>query len=301
MSKKRYQGYRLKERFLRALYKICLPKSIRHFVRAFPYLKIDEQSRRVTWKGQVIGQLQMWSQFPSVGTRLIIVGSGPSVTEHLEQLTTLDRQGEPIVLLNGAASLYEQRVIRSPLAVIVEDARFILEKPEIILGLPVESRLVLSTAAFHALCYVDSTCLQKFRIWHMNSVLMPLGKPKPKLADGDFGDFIKAGSVGLSRNLEVGHFGCGTVMYAGIQLGFHLKVAELYLVGFDMTNFEQPRFYETQQNRAWTGLQNSFSNRLLPSLELVRLQAIQQGMEVINCSAVSVIPESLIKKGELPV
>jgi hypothetical protein len=74
----------------------------------------------------------------------------------------------------------------------------------------------------------------------------------------------------------------------------------LFLVGFDLTNFDVPRFYETSSDKSWSGVQNSLDNRILPALKLMKEEAITSGMEITNCSDISVVPEAIIKKGFLP-
>jgi Kdo-III transferase WaaZ len=297
---KRFHGYKRIDRLKRFIYKVSLPRSKRHFVRTFPHLRLDLRQRDVWWKKNKIGQIKRWSDFPNGVNQLVVVGSGPSVKGKLDDLSKISDQEVGVILLNGAATLVKDGIVKAPLAVIVEDARFILEKPEIIYNLPKRTRLILSASALHALCYVDSTWVSRFDIWFMDSIATPYKQQKTKLVNGEFEHYVYKEGAGLSKNLSAGHFGCGTVMYAGIQLAFHLRVRSLFLVGFDLTNFDVPRFYETSSDKSWSGVQNSLDNRILPALKLMKEEAITSGMEITNCSDISVVPEAIIKKGFLP-
>jgi len=291
----RFKGYTPAIRWFRLLYKLCLPAGKRHYSATFPSLSLDAAHSCVYWNRKSVGILEPWSDFPNRGRELLIIGSGPSVIEQLDAIDKISSmQQVDMVLLNGAATLVNDGLVSNPLAIIIEDGRFVLEKFTVLQSLPGGTRLILSASALHALIYCDKSMLQYFDVWFMDSIQFPYRQPKRPLGEVLGPDVRIDGNMGLSLNLAKGHFGCGTVMYAGIQLAFHLRSPRVLLAGFDLTNYQMPRFYETEANAAWTGVDNAYEKRILPALKLAKECALEFAMEIENCSHTSIVPRNLI-------
>lgn len=259
-----------------------------------PYLKLvaKQDVWQVYWKGNYAGLTGSWSALRlNAPSKLFSIGTGPSVAQ--QSLTQL--KGIQCVLVNGAIQLVLDGKLNNPYAVMIEDARFVYERADMIMALPKGTRLCLVAGAMHALGVVAGLeGLKHFDLMLIDGFETPYGKPRRTVKEAPVESYRVASNAKLSVDLNQGHFGCGTVMYCGIQFAFHLRVKELYLVGFDLTNFEQPRFYETQNNAAWTGLQNAYEARILPALELVMKTAQEFDMAVYNCSHTSIIPRELV-------
>ncbi|MFC3701976.1 hypothetical protein ACFOND_10020 [Reinekea marina] len=276
------------------MFKLFTPKSFKHMALSQPYLKLEPVNDiwKVYWKGGFISETDSWNNLRlQAPDNLYSIATGPSISD--QQFNNLD--GGQCVLVNGAVQLVLDNKISTPLAVMVEDARFIYERFEMLLALPKGTRLCLVASAMHALGVVAGVeGLKHFNLMLIDGFETPYGSPKRSVASAPVNSYRKSSNAKLSLDLNEGHFGCGTVMYCGIQMAFHLRVKELYLVGFDLTNFDQPRFYETKDNAAWTGLQNAYEARILPALELTMQTAEEFNMQVYNCSHTSIIPRSLI-------
>ncbi len=52
---------------------------------------------------------------------------------------------------------------------------------------------------------------------------------------------------------KAGVFHCGSVMTVGIQIAAFLGYEEVYLLGFDIGNSNQPRFYEKEGDQVRVG------------------------------------------------
>ena len=247
---------------------------------------------QIQWRGRYIGQTGSWAALKAKApTRLFSIGSGPSINE--QDLSIL--AGEECILVNGAISLVLNGTVSKPFAVMIEDSRFIYERTDLLMQLPQGTRLCLVASAMQALGAVSGAeGLSHFELYLIDGFETPYGKPRRQVHEAPSGTYRLADNAKLSLDLQQGHFGCGTVMYCGIQLAFHLKVRQLYLVGFDLTHFEQPRFYETEHNAAWTGLHNAYQSRILPALELAVSTAKEFSMTIKNCSHSSIVPRSLI-------
>lgn len=285
-------------RFKSFFWRLMHPTLPGHMARYAFWLDIrpTEQGREVFWKGASAVVLENWSDFPvGVSESIYVVGTGPSVKK--QDLTELNGD---IALLNGAVTLLSSGQVSGALAVIVEDGRFVLERSKLLQGLPENQVLVLSVSALFAALRVCPQVLSNYRVFLMQGALRPWGAAALQQDDLPPSKFRFSDRARLSLDLSLGHFGCGTVMYAGVQLGFHLRKRRIALVGIDLTNFDAPRFYERDNDRAWSGVANAYTKRILPALELAADTADELGVELVNCSPASIIPRSLIPySGEL--
>lgn len=102
--------------------------------------------------------------------------------------------------------------------------------------------------------------------------------------------------IGFSKDLSHGFFDARTVMYLALQVAYHLGFNKVFLVGFDL-NQSAGRFYETcSTKRSPCGLDQHFETRILPSLELMSTQVVDENFQAYNLSAVSRVPEEVIPK-----
>ncbi|MEX2367219.1 MAG: hypothetical protein WD601_11495 [Pseudohongiellaceae bacterium] len=185
---------------------------------------------RLYWQGNFITQTHSWAALrKNAPEKLFIVGSGPSVREqHLAPLAE-----SACVLVNGAVALCREGIVKRPYAVVIEDARFIQEKGDLLRCLPRGTRLCLVGSAVQALGAMDPTLFEHFLLYYLDGFETPYGKPQRSLEDVPPQDYRRKGEAKLSLNLQQGHFGCGTVMCAGVQLGFHLRVLRYKLLNLD--------------------------------------------------------------------
>lgn len=293
--RKRYHQFNPWVSLVRISYRLTHSRAMRHMARTVPWLRLEPRGEvwDLYWKGRLRARTHSWLAWreEAAPQSLFVIGSGPSIRE--QDLSRL--RGEACVLLNGAVTLAQpQGPVPEPVAVMIEDARFIQEKGELLRALPEGTRLCLVGPALHALGMLDPALFERFRLYFIQGFDTHYGRPKRALAEADPEDYRVAPGAALSLNLAEGHFGCGTVMYTGVQLAFHLRVQRVYLVGFDMTNFEQPRFYETEQNAAWTGLANAYERRVLPAFRLAVTTAREKGMTIENCSHTSILPRDVL-------
>jgi KDO transferase-3 len=102
--------------------------------------------------------------------------------------------------------------------------------------------------------------------------------------------------IGFSKDLGQGFFDARTVMYLALQVAYHLGFNKVFLVGFDL-NQSAGRFYENcNAKRSPCGLDQHFETRILPSLELMSEQVVDENFQAYNLSAVSRVPEDVIPK-----
>ncbi len=83
-------------------------------------------------------------------------------------------------------------------------------------------------------------------------------------------------------------------MSIGIQLAYFCKADRTYLVGLDIGNANQPRFYETNKNKQKSGLLKDYQEKILPFMKEASLMFKDEGMRLYNCSPVSKLPYDII-------
>jgi hypothetical protein len=86
----------------------------------------------------------------------------------------------PPILLNGAATLADRI---HPLAVMVEDERFVFRHMEMLSGLPRDIPLMLSSAVLRAMVELDSRVLTGRPIALIDNLTKPVNHPRRKLTD----------------------------------------------------------------------------------------------------------------------
>lgn len=292
-SPARYKPFKPLTGLVRLRYPLTHPPSMNHMTWTLPYLDMIPNGDvwRIHRQGQLITETHSWSEWrESAPSKVLIVGSGPSVRKQC--LGSL--ADTACVLLNGAVTLCRVGVVKQPYAVMIGDACFIQEKGDLLRFLPSGTRLCLVGSAVQVLGKIDQAMFDNIDLYFLDGFETHYGKPKRTLEEMPQADYRIDGEARLSLNLQQGHFGCGTVMYAGVQLGFHLRVKQMLLVGFDMKNFNRPRFYETHEDASWCGLEKALHSRTLPAFKLAADTAHQMGMTIENCSHCSEVPYSIL-------
>ena len=244
----------------------------------WPGLRIEGD--RVLWRGTELLRLENWAAILPAGGALEIVGSGPSLKDQ-----AVERLRAPL-LLNGAATLAD-RV--KPLAVMVEDERFIFRHADMVLDLPGEVPLLLSPAALRALCAAGADRLRGRRIALVEDIRRPRGGAKRALSDPALKDvLIRGDRAALSLEPARGVVIAGTVAYSAVQLALAAGAERILLAGIDLGNAAAPRFYERAGDTAPSGLEAG-QERILAHFALARRVAEKRGVALACASPVSAL------------
>jgi hypothetical protein len=251
----------------------------------WPGLAIDRASGRVRWRGQdLLGLSRFADIVPPRLPRVAVVGSGPSLArQHPERL-----EAGTAILLNGAASLASRL---TPLAVAVEDERFVARHARMLAGLPDGVPLMLSPAAMRALAEHDPAILRARRVAVIDNLRKPLGGPRRDLGDPALDGVVERGTDGaaLSRDPDRGVVITGTVAFTALQVALAARPGSILLAGIDLGNADaQPRFYEQAGNVAPSGLVKGMP-RILAGFALARDVAGREGIRLACASPVSAL------------
>lgn len=248
----------------------------------WPHLSIDRAAGEVRWRGRVLTRLAPFLEVVPRGAPLLaIVGSGPSLKgQRIEALPP-----EAAILLNGAASLADR--VR-PLAVAVEDERFVFRHHRMLASLSGSVPLFLSPAALRALAERDAALLEGRTICLIDNLARPVNRPRRKLDDPALAAILRrTGDAALSLDPEAGVVIAGTVAFSALQIALAAAPREVLLAGIDLGNADQPRFYESADCAA-SGLAKGLP-RILASFALARSEAETRGIALTCASPVSAL------------
>lgn len=248
----------------------------------WPGLAIDRPTGRVTWRGRPLFSLVPAAEIVAPDLPLIaVVGSGPSLKG--QRIEALDDR--TAILCNGAASLTGR--IR-PLAVAVEDERFVFRHHAMLAALPRDIPLLLSPAAIRAWAARDPAPLQHRRIALIENLERPLGAPRRPLSDPALREIVLRGHRGaLSLRPDQGVVITGTVAFSALQFALAAAPGQILLAGIDLTNDGEPRFYESTDS-APSGLSAGIE-RILAGFGLAHEAADRRGIALTCASPVSAL------------
>lgn len=258
-----------------------------------PFLQLrreaGEKLGRIVFKGRTIGRLNSADLLRDrlAGTAVHIIGSGPSILQ-----TDLSKIGpRSALLLNGAVELAGTE-IEDPLAVVVEDERFIWRHFDNLKAKgPADIICLFSVAVIRAICEIEPEWLSDRQIVLIDDIRKPYSAPKPELGELEARPYVRTdrdGSSGISLEPDRGVFQGGSVVISALQYAIHCRPASISLIGIDISNAAEPRFYEQNGNAAPSGLKRA-QERILSHLVLGKAVAAENNIEILNHSATSLL------------
>lgn len=262
---------------------LALGRSRAHRQDVWPGLRIDKKSGRVTWRGHELLTLRKAADLVPHGRDMIaVVGSGPSLKSQRVQALGDDTA----ILCNGAATLCDRL---RPLAVAVEDERFVFRHHPMLAALPRDVPLLLSPAALRAWAERGRAPLQDRAVALIDNLAKPVNLPRRALSDPALSPVLvrKAGAA-LSVDPDAGVVITGTVAFSALQFALAAMPGRILLAGIDLTNDSQPRFYEGADSTAPSGLSAGL-DRILAGFALARDMADKRGIGLACASGVSAL------------
>ncbi|BCJ91163.1 glycosyl transferase [Terrihabitans soli] len=258
-----------------------------------PFLELRKADGRepgtIVYRGRKVGRFIPADRLKDkAGAAAIqIIGSGPSVL--MMDLSAI-APGSAI-LLNGALELIGSQIER-PLAVIIEDERFIWRhfakfRAKVPPGVP----CILSVGVIRAICEIDAAWFTEREIVLIDDIRKPYHAPKPKLGDLKTRSHVAMshdGDAGISLAPDLGVFQGGSVVISALQFAIHCRPKSIGLIGIDISNANEPRFYEGNGSRAPSGLKRA-EGRILSHLLLGRTICASNEIELLNHSPTSVL------------
>lgn len=285
------------------LYRYTRPRSYRHNENLWPWARIDRRATgeiaSLRYKGQSVPLVALSDLQGSYRGDVLLTATGPSVNSidfsRLPPMTTLG--------VNGAYSLEDRR--RFDLYIIV-DMGFIDRKSALIARIIANRQLLLFTTLHGIARLID-----RFGLAAIQCRLVLIEDAcyriyQPAIATGEMAEHLQQDSryvfstphpeIAFSRDIRAGIVDAGTVVYWALQILLFLGFSRFYIAGLDMTHFHQPRFYETEQDKLPSFLEEKFDTLIVPAFSLAGDILRQRGIEVINLSVNSALGDSIFKK-----
>lgn len=229
-----------------------------------PYLTLTRASSElpglVSYRQQQIATLlPATAFFDLVDDECTIVGSGPSIQEQqLEQLPP-----RSCLLLNGAVTLAPNRVAE-PLAIAIEDERFVFRHFEMIRRhIDETTPCLLSVAAIRAIAERDALWLANRPVLLIDNLLKPYDDSRRAPTSPELEHLVaRENDVAISTSPGDGVVQVGSVAISALQWTMATNVKTIGFAGVDISNADQPRFYESAGNEARSRLQLAQKNIL---------------------------------------
>lgn len=271
------------------LYKISHPKSFNHNRRYWPYFKVirnkEGHINQVFYKKNLIADNTICPI--SKNDTCIIIATGPSINTTDPALFMKDEFDH--VGINGAVSLknahFEYYVII--------DHNFAKNKSDLISKVLNNAECTLFTTArcleiilrtykidkvqctFKIIEIITETKIERFM-----GAKTTLAAPLP--------DAYMENNIGFSTNIFDAIYDYYTVAYVALQIAYALNYKNILIAGLDMSNFNQPRFYESDDNKQPTRLEQDFA-AISSAFETAAHFLEKQQVQVINLSTQSAI------------
>ena len=261
--KKNETYLKLRRRLIKRFIKLTHPKSQRYKTDYWPDVKVRKEG--TFFRGKAVSLVPL-SELAGFDQQVNIIGSGPSV----KSLDHARIEGKN-VFLNGAVALaYEHQL--SIDALVIMDANFVYNRFDLLAQLKQKTHLILSLGALCAIGERDYSLLVNHDV-----SLFHQTKFSPQMP--------------FSNDIDYYVVDGGTVMAIAIQIFARQQPNIMNLLGLDISNAHQPRFYEAQGKQQKSGLQKDYEEKILPFMT----EASQQLRgRIFNCSPISKLPFDVI-------
>jgi len=271
--------------------RILLGGARAHAQDGFPGLAIrtpPSGNGDVFYKGRRVATLRPEQDLRGrAGAFVCILGSGPSMRESAPERMP----PQAAIALNGAMTLFGTH-IRSPLAVAVEDERFVfrhfaLMREKIPPGLP----CLFSVGVLRVICEYDPAWLADKPVVLIDNITKPYGSRRRKLSDFSGDPTVRidpSTGAGFSLSPDRGVFQGGSVAVSAFQFALFCNPAAIGFMGVDISNAGGARFYEQPGSVAFSGIADAEA-RILAHIALGVPVARQRGVDLLNFSPVSAL------------
>lgn len=284
----------LRRGLIKVLFRILLGARRAHYQDWFPWLSLDLPSHpgkgEIRYKGKHVAKLlgSMDVLDPAVASEIIVIGSGPSVSD--ADLGLIGR--ETVVLLNGAVKLCSSHGLE-PVAVVVEDERFVWRHFDMMkANISPYTAIFMSPAVIRAVCERDKAWLSGKRIVLVDSLRKPYRFPKREYGNLVNLPYVRMAceNTGLSLSPDQGVFQAGSVAVTALQYALFWHPKKISFLGVDINSANLPRFYENASSYAYSGVLGA-KQRILDHFRLGFELANEHGIDMVTYSANSALRE----------
>lgn len=284
------------------LYKITHAKKYHHNRKRWPYVSIIRSKNgeivEFFYKKEKINIKPLSHYQNKYSGEVLLVATGPSINEiSFKNKTTI-----PVFGVNGAYTLKEFLDFNF---YIITDEHFFEHRPNIMLDVISNSNITLFII-IDVLTQIIDHCGGnniKCTLVIIENYCSKIYKPKFKIEDINKDHFdsktnflsLNEKNIAFTTDIKNGIFAEKTVIYWALQVISFLNYDKIYIAGLDMNNFDKPRFYENENDKIDTQLNDDFDG-IISGFRLASDVFNKKNIEVINLSANSAVPDSVFKK-----
>lgn len=258
-----------------------------HYYAWSPHLEIirERSGSEIRYRHRRIVLLENAASLVGRGTEINIVGSGPSI--HSQDVGVVAAQS--CLFLNGSIVLMRDFSIK-PLAVVIEDERFVWKHFTLMKVLiPAETLCLLSPESIRATCELDAGWLRDKRVILIDDIRKPYLQRRAndyELSQLNYVRLSPDSRAGFSLQPDRGVFHGGSVVVSALQFAVYAKPERIGLLGIDLGNANQPRFYETEPGAAKSKILKG-QKRIIEHIILGKKICAEQKIELTLHSPVS--------------
>ncbi|UXY11086.1 sugar glycosyltransferase [Kosakonia sp. ML.JS2a] len=285
------------------IYRYTRPRTFRHNESLWPYTQIERadtgEIARLRYKGREVAIENLSALKDSAEGTVLLTATGPSTQsiDFSKLPCTI-----PVMGVNGAWFLSGK--VTFSLYVIV-DMEFFDRRQDVIRSVIADPNILLFTTMHGIAKILDRHAADlRCRLALIEDACYKIYQPK--VADALKWEMYKSvpgasfcetrQDICFSTDIRHGIFDAGTVAYWALQILFYLGFNKIVITGLDMSNFNQPRFYETSDSKLPSYLEEKVDNVVMPSFAHAATVMKKNHIEIVNLSPESAIPDTIFHK-----
>ncbi|QHM77652.1 hypothetical protein C7M52_03655 [Mixta theicola] len=289
--------------FFKQIYRYTHPRRYRHNENLWPYIKFTRSCHghidSLRYRKQNVPLFDLSVLPDEQPEQLLIVATGPSIKNtDFSALRTLPAMG-----LNGAWFKHDEVHFRY---YVIIDMTFLDSHMDMVKEVVNQEELVFFTTMHGVLKIIDALSLDaiKCKLALIEDACFKI--MQPKIFPEEIAECYQNVStvslatpqkhIAFSHDIRNGVFDAATVAYWALQIAAFMTCRKIVFAGLDMTNFNQPRFYETQNNQLPSFLAEKLTSTILPAFQHAHNILISKDIFVYNLSSVSAIPDTVFQK-----
>ncbi|MCS3609481.1 sugar glycosyltransferase [Erwinia rhapontici] len=289
--------------FFKQIYRYSHSRRFRHNENLWPYVKITRASEghisSLSLRGQQVNITNLSDLHQKFSGDLLLVASGPSVNE--TDFTPL--QHIPAMGVNGAWFMHDKTHFK--FFVIVDmtfiDQRLsmvkeIVSDPDILFFTTVRGVVKIIDYFGHSaircqIAVIEDACFKNFQPSLLSEEIHQHYKNEKSVSFSE-----NDNNIAFFEDIRKGVFDAGTVAFWALQIIYFMGFSRVIIAGLDMNNFQQPRFYENERDRAPCDLEQKFSSLIEPAFRHASCILEKRSIEVLNLSLNSALDSCIFKK-----
>lgn len=279
----------LQKKLYKQIYRNFFPKKMHHNKNFWPFYRVvrdgDNCIKSIYFKGK---QLPLVNQWMPKKKNIMLVATGPSVKKIDKRL--FEHDDFDYIGVNGAIALEYCKFKYY----CIFDPGFVKNRSDLVKQILQEvNYLFVSAECLNLILMMvdleDIKC--RFKVLervNLENEIEYFMAEKQKIKDNLFNSAYMKGELGFSKDINKYVFDYHTIAYVALQVSCSLNYDNIYMIGVDFTNLDEPRFYEDLRNKQDTEL-NKFIDIIEQSFFVASKYADQQGFKIFNLSKQSIL------------